>query len=294
MNGGIAVRGIDKSFGKTLALDSVTFDCPPGAVTGYLGPNGSGKSTTLRIALGLSRPDRGEVLFGGFRLTMAGVNREVGAVLGPSFLAGPLRVRDELKRRSGYLGCGQSHAFALAEWAGLGSHLDKRISVLSLGEKQRLGVALAMLSTPTHLVLDEPFNGLDPEGIVWLRETLSAHAARGGTVLVSSHLIAELQSLVQHVVILRSGRVVLQGDPVEMMGPAATSVIFADASEAEAALSRAGLAWSMQGRHHVVEAPAVTVGELVAASQLVVLEMRPVQARGLERLYMQQVSGAAT
>jgi ABC-2 type transport system ATP-binding protein len=178
----------------------------------------------------------------------------------------------------------------LVDWVGLDGQADKRIKHLSLGQKQRLKLAMALVSDPEFLVLDEPFNGLDPEGIVWLRELLQDHAMRGGTTLVSSHLIAELQDIIGHVVIIREGKIVLEGNPDDFIEAERTTVEFADANRACAVLDAVGVPWTCSGSLFLVDAPAPVVGELIAEYSLVILEMRSSSGRGLERVYMEHAS----
>jgi ABC-2 type transport system ATP-binding protein len=204
----IEVSGLRKRFGPTVALDGMTFTAGPGLVTGFAGPNGAGKSTTMRVILGLDRPDSGLALVDGkpYR-SLEHPLTHLGSLLDASALQPSRTARDHLR----WLALSQElparRADEVLELTGLSSVARRRAGGYSLGMRQRLGVAAALLGDPPALMFDEPFNGMDPEGIVWLRGFLRALAAQGRTVLVSSHLMSELQDAADHVIVVGRGRV---------------------------------------------------------------------------------------
>jgi ABC-2 type transport system ATP-binding protein len=210
----IEVSELRKRYGPVRALDGMTFTVGPGLVTGFAGPNGAGKSTTMRVILGLDRPDSGTALVGGrpYR-SLEHPLRQVGSLLDASALQPSRSARAHLR----WLACSQRlpprRVGEVLELTGLQDVAGRQAGGYSLGMRQRLGVAAALLGDPPVLMFDEPFNGMDPEGIVWLRGFLRALAAQGRTVLVASHLMSELQEAADHVVIVGRGRV-LTDSPV--------------------------------------------------------------------------------
>jgi len=190
----------------------VTFHCEPGTVTGFLGANGAGKSTTLRMLTGLTRPDAGRALIGGQRFSDLGnPARVVGTLLDASAMNSGRTGRSTLRITATVAGVPPSRADELLDAVGLGQAARRRVGAYSLGMRQRLGLAHALIGAPRVLILDEPANGLDPEGIAWIRGLLRDFADRGGTVLLSSHLLAEIEATADHLVIISGGRVVTQG-----------------------------------------------------------------------------------
>ncbi|AYF73806.1 ATP-binding cassette domain-containing protein [Nocardia yunnanensis] len=215
----IEVRALSKEYGRTRAVDDVTFDVLPGRVTGFLGPNGAGKSTTMRLVLGLDRPTSGTATVGGHRYTAAAQPlRLVGALLDPAAAHPGRTARDHLLALAVGSGLPARRVDEVLTEVGLISVARKRIRTFSLGMRQRLGIAAALLGDPPVLMLDEPSNGLDPEGIVWLRETLRRLAREGRTVLVSSHLMGETASFADHLLVLGRGRVLADTGLREFIG----------------------------------------------------------------------------
>jgi ABC-2 type transport system ATP-binding protein len=205
----IEARELSKRYGDVRAVDRVSFTATAGRVTGFLGLNGSGKTTTLRMLLGLVTPTSGQALIDGRRYRdLRHPVRQVGAVLEQGIGHPGQTGRAHLVTQAVFSGAGRSRVDALLDQVGLAHAADQRIGGYSLGMRQRLAVATALLGDPRVLVLDEPANGLDPEGIAWLRGLLRDHARAGGTVLISSHLLAELAQLVDDVVIIAKGRLV--------------------------------------------------------------------------------------
>ncbi|MEU3045321.1 MULTISPECIES: ATP-binding cassette domain-containing protein [unclassified Streptomyces] len=203
----IDVNGLTKEFGGRRVLDRLTFTVRPGRVTGFLGPNGAGKSTTLRVLLGLDRATAGTAVIGGRPYpAIPDPLREVGALLDPQAPAGARTARDHLRVLAAAARIPRARIGEVLEQTGIAAAADRRIRTYSLGMRQRLGIAAALLGDPAVLVLDEPSNGLDPEGIVWIRRLLGELAGQGRTVLVSSHLMAETASCADHVVVLARGR----------------------------------------------------------------------------------------
>lgn len=213
----VEVRGLRKRFGPVTAVHELSFDVQPGSVTGFLGPNGAGKTTTLRMLLGLIRPDAGTATIGGKPYgELEDPLRQVGAVLEASSFHPGRSARNHLRIQAL---AGRVHPSRVEEVLDLVQLADvagRRVGKFSLGMKQRLGLATALLADPEVLILDEPANGLDPEGVRWLRGLLREFAADGGTVLVSSHLLAEVAQTVDSVVILDHGRLVTQSSLAEL------------------------------------------------------------------------------
>ncbi|MEV1002278.1 ATP-binding cassette domain-containing protein [Nonomuraea sp. NPDC050202] len=205
----IEVRGLTMRYGGTVAVDDLTFTVKPGLVTGFLGPNGAGKSTTMRAVLGLEIPDAGETLVDG--RPYASLRRPMltmGALLDAGAVHGGRTARAHLGCLARSNGIGPRRVAAVLGQAGLAEVADRRIGGFSLGMKQRLGIAAALLGDPAVLMFDEPLNGLDPEGIRWIRDLLRSLAAEGRTVLLSSHLMNELALTADHVVVIGRGRLI--------------------------------------------------------------------------------------
>jgi len=207
----IEVRGLTKRFGSVLAVDRLSFTVESGTVVGFLGPNGAGKTTTLRMLLGLVRPDDGTATINGKAYRdLAEPLHQVGAVLEASGFYPGRTARSHLRIQAMAGQCDPSRIEDVLELVGLTSAADRRVGGFSLGMRQRLGLASALLADPEVLILDEPANGLDPDGVRWLRDLLRGLAAEGCTVLVSSHILAEVAQTVDSVVILDRGRLVAQ------------------------------------------------------------------------------------
>jgi ABC-2 type transport system ATP-binding protein len=203
----LAVRDLTKHFGAVRAVRELTFEVPPGRVTGFLGPNGAGKTTTLRALLGLVRPTSGEALIGGRPYAdLSEPRRVVGAVLEATGFHPGRRGRDQLRVLAQVTGVAPGRVDQVLDLVGLAADARRRVGEYSLGMRQRLGLGAALLGDPAALVLDEPANGLDPEGMAWLRELLRAMAAEGRTILVSSHVLSEVAQVADHVVIVNQGR----------------------------------------------------------------------------------------
>jgi ABC-2 type transport system ATP-binding protein len=213
----IQLQGLVKRYGPVTAVDELTVEVQPGTVTGFLGPNGAGKTTTLRMLLGLVAPDAGAATING-RLygELSEPLHQVGAVLEASSFHPGRTARAHLRIQALAADADQSRIEDVLDLVGLADAAGRRIGGFSLGMRQRLGLATALLADPELLILDEPANGLDPEGIHWLRGLLRGFAAEGGTVLVSSHMLAELAQTIDSAVIVDHGRLVAQGTVAEL------------------------------------------------------------------------------
>jgi ABC-2 type transport system ATP-binding protein len=209
----ITVTSLTKRYGRLVAVDGVTFTCERGTITGFLGPNGAGKSTTLRMITGLARPDAGHATIAGRSFAaLANPARVVGTLLDTSAMHTGRTGRATLRDAATVAGIPAGRAEELLAAVGLaGPAAGRRVGTYSLGMRQRLGLALALIGDPGVLILDEPANGLDPEGIAGIRVLLRDFADRGGTVLLSSHLLAEIQATADHLVIISGGRVIARG-----------------------------------------------------------------------------------
>ena len=212
----IQIQGLVKRYGPVTAVDNLSFEVQPGTITGFLGPNGAGKTTTLRMLLGLVTPDAGSATINGRRYAeLAEPLHQVGAVLEASFHPGRT-ARAQLRIQALSAAADPSRADDVLRLVGLADAADRRVGGFSLGMRQRLGLATALLADPGLLILDEPANGLDPEGIRWLRGLLRDFAAEGGTVLVSSHMLAEVAQTIDSAVIVHHGRLVVQAPVAEL------------------------------------------------------------------------------
>jgi len=223
----IEVRGLTKRFGEVLAVDQLSFEVDRGTVVGFLGPNGAGKTTTLRALLGLVRPSDGAATFGGKAYAeLAEPLRHVGAVLEASSFYPGRSARNHLRVQATAAGIDPARVEAVLDLVGLQGAARRQVGGFSLGMRQRLGIAAAMLGDPEVLILDEPANGLDPEGVRWLRGLVRGLAEEGRTVLVSSHILAEVAQTVDSVVIIDKGRLVVQSTLRELTAGANLEDVF--------------------------------------------------------------------
>ncbi|GLW31193.1 ABC transporter ATP-binding protein [Actinoplanes regularis] len=239
----ILVNGIRKRFGAAVALDGMTFEVRPGQVTGFVGPNGAGKSTTMRVILGLDRPDAGQALVEGkpYR-ELADPMRHLGSLLDAGALQPSRTARNHLLWLAHSQGLGARRVDEVLEQTGLGGVARRRAGGFSLGMRQRLGIAAALLGDPPALMLDEPFNGMDPEGIIWMRGFLRSLAGQGRAVLVSSHLMGELQGTADHVIVVGRGRVIADASVAELLSSASSGriTVRTESPEAPGILAAAG------------------------------------------------------
>jgi ABC-2 type transport system ATP-binding protein len=244
MEATIEVAGLRKRFGPTLALDGITFSVLPGQVTGFVGPNGAGKTTTMRVILGLDAADEGTALVGGqpYR-TLRHPLSHVGALLDAAALQPSRSARNHLLWLAHSQGLGSRRVDQVVEAAGLQPAIRRRAGGFSLGMRQRLGIAAALLGDPPVLMMDEPFNGMDPEGIVWMRGFLRGLAAEGRAVFVSSHLMSELQDTADHLVVIGRGKVIADASVKDMIVAASGDLVelrTAATAEAMTVLAHAG------------------------------------------------------
>ena len=244
MEATIEVSGLRKRFGSTLALDGMSFTVRPGQVTGFVGPNGAGKSTTMRVVLGLDAADAGSALIGGQPYaSLRHPLSQVGSLLDAGALQPSRSARNHLLWLAHSQGLGAKRVDEVIGQAGLSSAVRRKAGGYSLGMRQRLGIAAALLGDPPVLMMDEPFNGMDPEGIVWMRGFLRSLAAQGRAVLVSSHLMSELQDTAHHLVVVGRGHVIADTSVAELIATASdgrVTVRTTARSEAMTVLAHAG------------------------------------------------------
>ncbi|MET8472883.1 ATP-binding cassette domain-containing protein [Streptomyces sp. NPDC006422] len=287
----IDVKDLTKEYGATRAVDGLTFTVGPGRVTGFLGPNGAGKSTTMRLALGLDRPTSGSVRIGGRPYAAYDEPlRVVGALLDPQAAHGSRTARDHLRALAVSNRIPVARVDEVLEQAGIAAVAKKRVRTFSLGMRQRLGIAAALIGDPEVVLLDEPSNGLDPEGIIWIRELMRDLARAGRTVLVSSHLMNETATFADHLVVLGRGRLLADTPMPEFIAAHSARrvrVRSTDPARLRAALVRAGhtVTLAADGRCDVEGATAADVGALAAAEGVPVIELADERA-SLEQAYL--------
>jgi ABC-2 type transport system ATP-binding protein len=222
----IELTEVSKSYGKKRAVNGLSFSVLPGRVTGFLGPNGSGKSTTMRLILGLDAADRGRVIVNGKRYAdHRAPLHQIGALLDASSFHTGRSARDHLLAMAQTHGLGRGRVEAMIELVGLGEVAGKRAGTFSLGMRQRLGIASALLADPRVVMLDEPINGLDPEGILWVRNLLKGLAAEGRTVFVSSHLMSEMALTADHLIVIGKGELIADVGVQELVRGASSSAV---------------------------------------------------------------------
>jgi ABC-2 type transport system ATP-binding protein len=288
----IEVRGLRKRFGPTLALDGMSFTVEPGQVTGFVGPNGAGKSTTMRVILGLDAPDRGQALVGGKPYaSLRQPMRVLGSLLDAGALQPSRSARNHLLWLAHSQGLAARRVDEVIEQAGLKGVARRRAGGYSLGMRQRLGIAGAMLGNPAAVMLDEPFNGMDPEGIVWVRGFLRSLAAEGRTVLVSSHLMSELQDTADHLVVVGRGKVIADTTVASLLATASGDRVTLRTSaraEATAVLEYAGatVVGSGQDVLTISGLPAERIVALLGEKAVPFSEVSAQRAT-LEQAYMQ-------
>jgi ABC-2 type transport system ATP-binding protein len=285
----IEVTDLSKRYGSQLAVDGVSFRCEPGTITGFLGPNGAGKSTTLRMICGLTPPTAGttSVLGTSYR-KLPNPGREVGVLLDASAQHAGRSGREVLRLTADVLGVERDRVPELLGRVGLPANAaKKRVGNYSLGMRQRLGIAQALMGEPRVLILDEPANGLDPEGIFWMRELLRDFADRAGTVLLSSHLLREIEVIADQLVVIGDGKIIAQGTKDELLAGSGTLVRAQDPEALYDGLVAAGLAATQSPSGElVVDAEPEAVGLLAAELGCALIELRPADGGGLEQLFL--------
>jgi ABC-2 type transport system ATP-binding protein len=286
----ISARGLTKRYGAVLAVDDLSFDVEPGAVTGFLGANGAGKSTTMRMVLGLDAPTSGSVIVAGRAYRdLPSPLREVGALLDPRCMHPGRSARAHLRWMADAAGIARSRVEDVLGLVGVADAADRRVGTFSLGMRQRVGLAGALLGDPAVLLLDEPLNGLDPEGIRWARALLQGLAREGRTVFVSSHLLNEMEQVAQRVVVIAHGRLV---DVLDVRQASAVRVRPASARFAAALHARGATVTPVEGGLDVQGLPAQRVGEVALECRIALREL-VVRRHGLEESFLELTGGAA-
>ncbi|GLP64018.1 ABC transporter ATP-binding protein [Streptomyces sp. TUS-ST3] len=294
----IEVQALTKEFGSRRAVDDVTFRVLPGRVTGFLGPNGAGKSTTMRLVLGLDRPTSGTATIGGRAYaTLDEPLRHVGALLDAQAAHGSRTGRDHLRTLAASNRIPDRRVEELLEHTGLSSVARRRVRTYSLGMRQRLGIAAALLGDPGVIMLDEPSNGLDPEGIIWIRELLRRLAAEGRTVLVSSHLMTETASFADHLVVLGRGRLLADTPMREFIHARVqpgVRIRTSDPTALRGALARHGhdAVKHEDGHWTVHHARVDEIGVIASAAGVAILELAAEEAT-LEQAYLDLTAAEA-
>lgn len=288
--------GLSKRFGGQLAVDDVSFSCAPGTVTGFLGPNGAGKSTTLRMICGLANPSAGSAtVLGRSYRRIANPARHIGVMLDASAQHSGRTGRETLRLSAETIGVDRARVPAMLERVGLDpSAAKKRVGKYSLGMRQRLGLAQVLIGDPEVLILDEPANGLDPQGIIWMRDLLRGFAQAGGTVLLSSHLLHEIDVIADRLVLINRGRIVAQGAKAELLATSGSLVRSPDRAALERALNAAGIEFAAGADDALLaSAEGEQVGAAARAGEVALSELRPADGGGLEQLFLALTSDQA-
>jgi ABC-2 type transport system ATP-binding protein len=288
----IAAHALSKRYGDLPVVDDVTFTCHRGSVTGFLGPNGAGKSTTLRMITGLTRPDQGHATVAGVPFVgLPNPSRVVGTLLDASAMHPGRSGRNTLAIAAHMADVPQQRVDQVLAQVGLSqAAAQRRVGTYSLGMRQRLGIAQTLIGNPQVLILDEPANGLDPEGIAWMRELLRDFADQGGTVLLSSHLLAEVEATVDRLIVIRAGRVVADGRLADLLSTPGLVARATDPAALVAALTRAAIPSTAKGDGMVSidttgGATAEQVASVAAQSGVLLVELRNADRAGLEQLF---------
>jgi ABC-2 type transport system ATP-binding protein len=286
----IEVKNLTKKYGAHAAVDDVTLTASPGRVTGFLGPNGAGKSTTMRIMVGLTPPTSGTATVNGRSFAdLPNPGREVGVLLDASAQHAGRTGREILTLAQRTMGLPKRRVEEMLDLVSLtGVEAERRVRHYSLGMRQRLGIATALIGDPEVLILDEPANGLDPAGIRWMRDLLRDFARQGGTVLLSSHLLHEIEVIADDLVLIGNGRIVADGTKAELLATAGTLVRAADTVALTAALDGAGVTTTPSGDGALrVDADPGLVGRVALASGIALTELRDADGAGLEEMFLE-------
>ena len=291
----IQAVGLTKRYGDTVAVDDVTFEVRPGVVTGFLGPNGAGKSTTMRMILGLDHPTRGRALIGGHEYrSFDQPLRHVGAVLDSDAFHPSRGARSHLRVAARSNGLPEARIDAVLEQVGLAAVARRRVRTFSLGMRQRLGIAAALLGDPGTLLFDEPVNGLDADGVRWVRQLVRRLAAEGRTVLVSSHLLSEMQQTAGHLLVIGRGRLVADGTTADIIAANSARTVRVRTDEPgalAAALTSIGVRveHTAPGELRVTGTSTDEVGAAARAAAATVFELAEISA-SLEHAYLRLTS----
>lgn len=285
----ITVESLTKKYGAFTAVDDVSFTARPGRVTGFLGPNGAGKSTSMRIMVGLTPADSGRAEVLGRRFAdLPNPGLEVGVLLDASAQHAGRTGREILAVAAHTMGLPKRRVDEMLDRVSLTpTEAGRRVRNYSLGMRQRLGIATALLGEPEVLILDEPANGLDPAGIRWMRDLLRGYADQGGTVLLSSHLLHEIEVIADDLVVIGQGRVVAEGTKASLLASAGTLVRTRDVPSLTRALGAAGLAFSEMTDALRVEADADVVGQVALDARVALTELRAAEGAGLEEMFLE-------
>jgi ABC-2 type transport system ATP-binding protein len=297
----ITVDAVTRKYGAFTAVDDVSFTARAGRVTGFLGPNGAGKSTTMRIMVGLTRATSGTVTISGRHyVDLPNPGLEVGVLLDASAQHAGRTGREILTIAQQFMGLPRNRIEEMLEVVSLTpTEASRRVGNYSLGMRQRLGIATALIGDPEVLILDEPANGLDPAGIRWMRDLLRGYADRGGTVLLSSHLLHEIEVIADDIIMIGNGRIVSQGSKTELLHAAGTVVRAADVHELQRALGELGIAASVSEDGALrADVDPPLVGKVALEAGIALTELRTADA-GLEDLFLEltaasQREGATT
>jgi len=286
----VQVEALTRTYGSFTAVDDISFTAHAGRVTGFLGPNGAGKSTTMRMIVGLTRASAGSATISGRNFVdLPNPGLEVGVLLDASAQHAGRTGREILTIAQRFMGLPRSRVEQMLEIVSLApDEASRRVRDYSLGMRQRLGIATALIGDPEVLILDEPANGLDPAGIRWMRDLLRDYADRGGTVLLSSHLLHEIEVIADDIVMIGNGRIVLQGTKAELLRAAGTIVRAADLSELQRALGDVGIAASLTGDAALrTDADPALVGKVALEARVALTELRPADGAGLEDMFLE-------
>jgi ABC-2 type transport system ATP-binding protein len=285
----ITIERLTKSYASMTAVDDVSFTAAPGRVTGFLGPNGAGKSTTMRMVVGLTRPTSGTATVLGRRFAdLPNPGREVGVLLDASAQHAGRTGREILALTQQLMGLPARRVGELLDLVSLTpGEADRRVQDYSLGMRQRLGIAAALIGDPQVLILDEPANGLDPAGIRWMRDLLRGYADAGGTVLLSSHLLHEIEVIADDLVVIGNGKIVASGSKEELLAAAGTLVRSTSPRDLAHALERAGIPSTLAGDGSVrTDADPARVGAVALTAGIALTELRSAEGTGLEDMFL--------
>lgn len=289
------MESLTKKYGAFTAVDDITFTAQSGRVTGFLGPNGAGKSTAMRAMVGLTRPTAGRATIDGKDYTSLGnPGREVGVLLDASAQHNGRTGREILSLSAATMGLPKQRVAEMIALVGLtDEEAGRRVRNYSLGMRQRLGIAAALIGDPRVLILDEPANGLDPAGIRWMRDLLRGYANRGGTVLLSSHLLHEIEVIADDLVVIGRGRIVAQGTKEELLAGAGTLVRTPDADALATQLAGQQISATPVDGGLLVDADPAAVGQAALEAAVPLTELRPADGAGLEDMFLELTADTA-